>query len=621
MCGINGFNFKDQDLLQAMNGAIRHRGPDDAGQYLSSDVSLGHTRLSIIDLSTAGHQPMEYTHESKKIVVVFNGEIYNYQEIRKDLQGRGFSFSSSSDTEVLAAAYCAYGEECVQKFNGMWSFCIYDLEKEILFCSRDRFGKKPFYYYFHEGKFIFSSELKAILEHKSLNINTESNINPEAVDLYFSLGFIPAPLSIYCNVFKLEARHNLVFDLTTRSLKTYQYYFLPSYQPCYDRKKLVAEGRKILADAVKIRMRSDVPVGAFLSGGLDSSTVVGMMKNYTDISKLHTFSIGFDGKYDETPYINIVKDHFKTEHHHEYFCEEDFEKLLDQYIFCYDEPFGDFGGFPTLKVSQLAKEKVTVVLTGDGGDEIFGGYTSYINLAQLLFVEKIPKIIRKLIRKFLGIFSFEPLSLCGKVKELFSWSLRYSSNSVLMDLYPGNRFWTAQGVVFYKDKMNSCLQLSNNNLCEAVRIYDLLFGTLSDNFLVKTDRGTMMYGIEARNPLLDYRLAEFSQRIPTDYKVDYFGGSKKLMREITKDYLPDILIKKKNKQGFTPPFREYLFSQKNHEELFDSLEKLNVSILPEEVASIVKILRITKILKEQNKDLALKAYLFTKFTQRWIRST
>ncbi len=611
MCGINGFNFKDQDLLQAMNGAIRHRGPDDAGQYLSSDVSLGHTRLSIIDLSTAGHQPMEYTHESKKIVVVFNGEIYNYQEIRKDLQGRGFSFSSSSDTEVLAAAYCAYGEECVQKFNGMWSFCIYDLEKEILFCSRDRFGKKPFYYYFHEGKFIFSSELKAILEHKSLNINTESNINPEAVDLYFSLGFIPAPLSIYCNVFKLEARHNLVFDLTTRSLKTYQYYFLPSYQPCYDRKKLVAEGRKILADAVKIRMRSDVPVGAFLSGGLDSSTVVGMMKNYTDISKLHTFSIGFDGKYDETPYINIVKDHFKTEHHHEYFCEEDFEKLLDQYIFCYDEPFGDFGGFPTLKVSQLAKEKVTVVLTGDGGDEIFGGYLNHVTGVRMDILNKIPKFIRCMISRLpfkknlssvLSLYGFKEacrVSLNPK-NEFYAHAFEY--DGIKPSAY---KKWS-------KINLLSSLKFGNGRLGEALRLYDLLYASLPDLFLTKIDRASMLFGLETRSPFLDYRLAEFSQRIPTYWKQDIVR-TKVLMRDIIKGLIPEEVVTR-GKQGFTPPLEKWILNEKYFPIIKSGLSRFTKG-------SYLDSLFRNKIMKERNSTYnhyLIRLFLYEKWFRRWI---
>ncbi|MFZ1719717.1 MAG: asparagine synthase (glutamine-hydrolyzing), partial [Candidatus Moraniibacteriota bacterium] len=399
MCGINGFNFKNENILHSMNEAIRHRGPDDSGTFFSDDFSLGHVRLSILDLSSLGHQPMLYEHNGKKLSIVFNGEIYNYQEIRDDLIAKGYSFRSTSDTEVILATYLEYGEDCVLQFNGMWAFCIYDHQRHSFFCSRDRFGKKPFYYYFKDGIFIFSSELKGILSHVSLNINTQENIDENAVDLYFSLGFVPAPLSIYQNVYKLEARHNLSFDLSEKKLRTWQYYEIPKYTPCYDRKKLIQEGQEILADAVKIRMRSDVPVGAFLSGGLDSSTVVGMMKGLTDVEKLHTFSIGFEGRYDETKYINIVKDYFHTKHHHEYFRESDFEGVIDSYVYAYDEPFGDFGGFPTLKVSEMAKKEVTVVLTGDGGDEVFGGYLNHTVGVKMDLIRKIPGVFRRIISK------------------------------------------------------------------------------------------------------------------------------------------------------------------------------------------------------------------------------
>jgi len=398
MCGINGFSFPDQYIIQNMNNSIKHRGPDDEDIFVNNSISLGQVRLSIIDLTEIGRQPMFYEHQSKKNAIVFNGEIYNYLEIKAHLIGKGYHFATQTDTEVILAAYLEEGIECVNKFNGMWSFCIYDFNKDILFCSRDRFGVKPFYYYHKNNIFIFSSEIKAILKHEKFKINNINNINQEAIRLYFALGYIPSPYSIFNDLYKLEAGHNIIFDLKTKEIaKKWRYYNLPQFAPVYNKQKLIEETRFLLHDAVRLRMRSDVPVGAFLSGGLDSGTIVSEIRNLIDLSDFHTFSIGFDKKrFDETPYINIAKEYFRTKHHHYYFKEKDFQNLFDTYSFVYDEPFSDWSGFPTYKVNEIAKEHVTVSLSGDGGDEIFGGYDKYITGHRLEFIRNLPLFIRKL---------------------------------------------------------------------------------------------------------------------------------------------------------------------------------------------------------------------------------
>lgn len=308
MCGINGFNWKDGNLIKKMNDSLKHRGPDGEGIYTDNNISLGHRRLAIIDLSKNGKQPMFYHHKGKKVIIVFNGEIYNFLELKEELKNKGYKFNSKTDTEVILASYLEWGENCVNKFNGMWAFCIYDLQKNILFLSRDRFGEKPLYYFFDGKRFIFSSEIKGILKH-----NIKKTINKEAIDFYLSLGFIPAPCTIYEGINKLESSTNLIFYLKEKKIKKYKYYELPNYEPIYNKELLKEELKKIISDAVKIRLISDVPLGAFLSGGLDSSEVVYNMTKFMNKKNLNTYSIGFKGKLDETDYIKIMKDFLKTE--------------------------------------------------------------------------------------------------------------------------------------------------------------------------------------------------------------------------------------------------------------------------------------------------------------------
>jgi asparagine synthase (glutamine-hydrolysing) len=367
MCGINGFNFKDEILVKSMNQAIKHRGPDGNSFFTDQNVSLGHGRLSIIDLSEAGAQPMSYKFKEKELLIVFNGEIYNYLELKELLIVLGYSFFNHTDTEVILAAYLEWGEKCVEKFNGMWAFCIYNMNQNIFFCSRDRLGVKPFYYYYKNNQFIFSSELKAILKHTYLNINQFANLNKEAIELYFSLGYIPAPLTIYNNVFKLEAGHNININLDGDKFLKYSYYKLPQSNFTFTKDELIHSGKELFEDSVRLRMRSDVSVGAFLSGGLDSSAVVGNMKKFTKLENLNTFSIGFESKkYDESEYINIAKDFFHSKHHHHIFNESDFNDTWPLYSQIFDEPFGDYSSFPSYNVCKMAaKNGVKVVLSGD----------------------------------------------------------------------------------------------------------------------------------------------------------------------------------------------------------------------------------------------------------------
>ncbi len=630
MCGINGFNGCDRKQILAMNRSIKHRGPDDEGTFVNDFVSFGHVRLSIVELSEMGHQPMGLDSSNKQIfkddelnradiVIVFNGELYNYKEIRAELskKEKEDKFCSQSDTEVILRAYKKWGFDCVNKFNGMWAFCIYDKKKNILFCSRDRLGVKPLNYFYDGYEFIFSSEIKGILSVKALN--KKNNLNIDALKLYFSLGYIPAPLTVYNDIYKLDAGHNIVFDLKTHTLTKTKYYELPNYAPMHNKRALVEEGRNILYDATRLRMIADVPVGAFLSGGLDSSSVVGTMSKYTKLENLHTFSIGFEkkydkGKYDETKYINLVKDYFKTKHHHYTFTQKDFEKLVDLFPKMYDEPFWDYSGFPTYKVSEMARKHVTVVLSGDGGDEVFGGYTSHRLGAGLDFLRKTPRFLRRIGAKIPVKQNLNSTTSLYLLKEAMDISLK-KKEGFYADSLPANTYKPEIYKKWTREKLAYSLKKGGNNLSEGLRIYDLLFNTLQDNFLVKVDRASMRAPIEVRSPFLDYRFIEFAQKIPKEWKASP-TKTKILMREIIKGIVPNEVVTR-GKQGFEPPLDKWILDEKY--DLYLNSEK-NLDILNSIDPELHKFYT-EKVLKNKNKFYniyRIKLFLFLKWYERWI---
>ena len=581
-----------------MNGSLSHRGPDGSGEFfdIKSKISLGQRRLAVVDLSQNGKQPMSYSNKNRKVTITFNGEIYNFQIIRKELEGKGYKFKSTCDTEVVLASYLEWGENCVNKFNGMWAFCIFDPQKNILFLSRDRAGQKPLYYYFNNGKFIFSSEIKGILEH---NINLK--MNKDAVDLYFSLGFIPAPYSIYNNIHKLEQRQAIIFNLKKKSLDKKYYYEWPKFNPINNKSKLKKEFELLLADSVKLRMISDVPLGAFLSGGLDSSTIVNYAKKFNN--DINTYSIGFDGKLDETPRIDILKKHFKTNHHHKYFREEDFEKMLKDMFYYYDEPFSDYSMFPTRMLSKFAKEKLTVSLSGDGGDEIFGGYPRYKMAYQMEILRKLPKSFRKLLMGF-------PIP---NLKE-----------GIRLSFLPKETFYSDARKNYYKPKitkqilskkLKGCLEKTNENLVEAVRLMDIEFYTLPDNFLTKVDRASMISALEVRCPFLDYRIIEYSMKLPTKYKVSLLK-EKTFFRGIISKFLPKEIIDKK-KQGFTPPIGEWMQKENYVKKLKINIGELYAKkIISEEWFNFYKkeIFPYNSIVTNNYK---IRLFLFHKWCKYW----
>ncbi len=631
MCGINGFNFESKPLIQNMNKAIQHRGPDGSGYNVDSNLSLGQVRLSIIDLSDAGHQPMFYSKKlgasnskfnsnnisTSKYSIVFNGEIYNYKELKLILEGEGYKFSTKTDTEVILAAYDFWGEDCVNHFNGMWSFCINDIKKKILFCSRDRFGVKPFIYFFKDKKFIFSSELKGILTHTNLKINTLENISLDSIDFYFSAGFIPSPGSIFKDVFKLEAAHNLVFDLKKSEIKKiYRYYNLPKYSPIYNKKKLISEGKKIFKDATKLRMRSDVKVGAFLSGGIDSSSVVSEMSKLTDLKKVNTFSIGFKDKCDETKYINIVKDVLKPRHHHKYFLKEDFKAMMKKYSYVFDEPFADYSGFPTYEVSKMARNEVVVSLSGDGGDEVFGGYSMHLAGARMDLLRLIPKPIRflgskipakKNLNTFFSLYSLKHAFKLSNEKPYVFYAKSLSEDRIKTKSYIN---WTIK-------KLKESMKISGNNYGEMFRTFDTLYHTLPDKILTKVDKASMANSIEVRSPFMDYRFFNLAQNIPQKYKVDY-KSTKKILKEIIGSDLPNEILYRK-KQGFTPPLEKWILDKNISNKLPVFLDELNfLGLISKEVHSFY----VNKALSENNSlynEYKIRLLLFYEWFDYWVR--
>ncbi|MBN2095563.1 MAG: asparagine synthase (glutamine-hydrolyzing) [Candidatus Aenigmarchaeota archaeon] len=593
MCGICGFNWADSTLLKKMNDSQMHRGPDAEGAFIDGKVSLGHRRLAIIDLSEKGKQPM--SNREGTVTVVFNGEIYNFQELRSELEEKGRRFETESDTEVIIQSYLEWGPECVRKFNGMWAFCLYDREKRQFFLSRDRIGKKPLYYYFDGDRFIFSSELKAILEH-----DIPKDIDRTALELYLSLGFIPAPHSIFRDIKKLERSQNLVFDIEQKKMKTYSFWDLGRHAPGKNKKELIREGREILDNSVLLRKIADVPVGTFLSGGLDSSAVTATLKKFKQ--DLHTFSIGFEEsdkyrlKYDESKYANLVSEYLGTTHHHFYFLQKNFEEMVEAITFAYDEPFWDFSAYPTAKVSELARKEVTVVLSGDGGDEVFGGYYAHKAAARIELARKFPKAFLKAGHRFSELaynISKKDRFLLGK--EGFKLALS-DDREFYSNLLSGEKYLSEQAKIWYRKNLSKVLE-NNSGLTEGLIKFDLLYRTLPDNFLVKVDRASMLHALEVRCPFLDYRFLEYGNRIPTSMKVD-FRKTKKLMREIIKDRVPKKIVNR-GKQGFMPPILDWLYNE--------------YWGLVEEKA---KVLRESKILSEAQSQQLAKSLLIRPKTHR-----
>jgi asparagine synthase (glutamine-hydrolysing) len=565
MCGIAGIVYTDRDRpvaiddLKRMCGTLVHRGPDDEGFFVKGHVGLGMRRLNVIDLVT-GHQPI--SNEDGSIWIVFNGEIYNYPELRRDLERKGHKFSTHTDTETIVHAYEEYGENCVTKLNGMFAFAIWDGRCEKLFLARDRIGVKPLYYFFNNRYLAFGSELKAILECR----HVPRAIDRQALDAFLTFEYIPAPLSIFSEVKKLLPGHLLV--LQNGKVSTRQYWDLQFNRLAGDEPELSQALYDLLKDAVRMRLISDVPLGAFLSGGIDSSSIVCLMSEVMD-RPVKTFSIGFDDpSYNELQYARTVAKHFGTDHH-ELTIQPDIINLVSDLIRHLDEPLADVSIFPTYLVSKLAREHVTVVLSGDGGDELFGGYEWYVADKIAGYCHLLPAAVRnRWLPAMVGLLPPSPRKK-GAINKL----KRFVEGSALPEELRHFRWSTflteASKQNLYTEELNQSVNHHDTcsrftayfgNCGEADSIWREQFADvktyLADDILVKVDRMSMANSLEARTPYLDYRVAEFAASLPSGLKLKGLQ-TKYLLKRCMEAKLPPSILKRK-KEGFSIPMKNWL---------------------------------------------------------------
>ncbi len=561
MCGIVGFVDRSKkttsDILQTMTDTLHHRGPDDSGyKFVEKQIfqlGLGHRRLSILDLSSLGHQPMTFEHLS----MVYNGEVYNFKEIKTELEFLGYAFESHSDTEVILKAFHQWGVESVHKFRGMFAFSIYDSKKEILYIFRDRVGVKPLYYYHKSDIFLFASELKALAPHPDF----EKVLNKEALSMYLQFGYIHAPHTIYKDTHKLLPGHYIKYDLSNDVLKSVKYWDIVDF---YKMEKLDLTDEEvedqleeILIDSFNLRMVSDVPVGTFLSGGVDSSLVTALLQKHNE-EIISTFTIGFeDERYNEAQYAKKIAEHLGTKHTEHYCTKQDALDIIPLLPKMYDEPFGDSSAIPTALVSRLAKEKVSVVLLGDGGDEAFCGYSSYALFEQRLdFIEKIPA--RNFVSSLLECIPDPILALEGMSEKYYLKYLKLKSimgHDNVADMFKlSNAVFTKYDVrqilfgVYHEEREPDLKAL---HVLEQMMISDFK-GYLADDILVKVDRATMHVSLEGREPLLDHTILEFAARLPISVKKN-----KNILKNILQKYIPSELFERK-KQGFGIPINDWL---------------------------------------------------------------
>src|SRR5438874_7190952 len=558
MCGITGFVNRNEhrdarearDVLDRMCRVIRHRGPDDQGMMIKESAALGMRRLSIIDLA-GGHQPMSGCDGT--ITIVFNGEIYNYRELQSGLESRGHRFKTNSDTEAIVHAYEDYGYECVDHLRGMFAFAIWNARARELFVVRDRTGKKPLYYTVTpNGTLIFGSELKCLREHPEFR----GQIDVEAFDAYLTFGYVPDPLTIFRDVHKLPPGHTLTFKKSRVNIEQYWDfpYEQPQANPFTNEEECLEELRLLLDESVRMRMVADVPLGALLSGGVDSSTVVGLMARHTD-RPVKTFSIGFhEDSYNELKYARLAAKKFATEHH-EFILTPDICDVVDELVWHFDEPFADSSAIPTYMVSKLAREHVKVVLSGDGGDELFAGYTRYATDRQRNGFTRLPRPVREGLmqplgrrlphgawgRNYLHNVALEPLD---RYIEDISTFTRLNK-SLLYTNYITEQLNGSETTARFREI--AARSRSDSNLDPLLYLDSRTY--LPGDILTKVDRMSMAVSLEVRVPLLDHKLIEFvCTRIPATMKMKGLE-SKYILKRAVADLIPAEILNRP-KQGF-----------------------------------------------------------------------
>lgn len=556
MCGINGFNFSDENLIRKMNAKVKHRGPDGDGTFVCEHVSLGHTRLAIIDLSEKGAQPMFSADDS--LVLVFNGEIYNFQDIRRELEGKGYKFTSNSDSEVIIYAYKAYGADCVQKFNGIFAFAIFDKKNKSLFLARDRMGVKPLYYWWDpstgsgQAKFIFSSEIKAILEHP-----VKCEVDMEALNIYFRTLYVPAPLTMFRGIKKLEPASYLI--LKNNKLEKKKYWQPADFQDIGSREEVIKQIQDLMKDSVRLQLISDRPVGVFLSGGIDSTVITGLVSEQTK-SKIKTFSANYDikvNKFDvDANLARKTSEHYKTDHTEIEVSGKDARDNIFDVVYGMDEPVSNATQIATYLLSKHTSEKVKVVLGGDGGDELFGGYERYRLSKFISDYQKMPEILRKTLGNvFINLVKnkypqADKINLPPDAKRYLSF-MAQKENDVgsILKKEINNQNITEK---FYQD--NFFTETSSD--FEKSFMWADLRSWLPDESLIRSDKMSMAFGLEQRVPILDHRLVELSFKIPTKWKIQG-KNTKAIFKEAMKNYIPEYIMNQP-KRGWASPASAWL---------------------------------------------------------------
>ena len=567
MCGIAGIiNFYDQspskELLTQMTDIIEHRGPDGSGAYISGGVAFGHRRLSIIDLA-GGHQPM--TTADDRVTITYNGEIYNFPELREELKTLGYQFNTSSDTEVILQAYHAWGPKSVERIRGMFAYAIHDKEKNEVFIARDRLGIKPLFFAELAGDtFVFGSELKSLKLHPNFN----SSLRIESTEEYFALGYIPEPHTIYKNVMKLEPGHTLLINTKSGKIQNSQYWnieFNSDYSGSFADASHELDER--VEEAVRIRMRADVPLGAFLSGGVDSSAVVAnMAKNSAD--PVNTCSIGFrQADFDETDYADQIAEQYKTSHKSKFVDPNDFS-LVDTLMDYYDEPYADSSALPTFRVCELARENVTVALSGDGGDEHLAGYRRYkLQMFEENLRSKIPGAIRKPIFGTLGAIypkaDWAPRIFRAKTTfqgiarshvESYFHGVSILKPELRNKLFSANMKNELQDYTAFEVFKKHASDTDTDDPLSMIQYLDIKT-YLAGDILTKVDRASMAYSLEVRVPLLDHELVGWIATLPSAYKLHNGEGKYIFKKSLEKDLPHDILYRPK--MGFRVPLQSW----------------------------------------------------------------
>lgn len=571
MCGITGFvdfnNNSSQEIVAKMSTTMQHRGPDGQSEFFEQkedyQVGLGHRRLSIIDLSHAADQPMVYL----DWIIVFNGEIYNYNEIKEELISLGHNFTTHSDTEIILHSWQQWGRAAIKKWRGMFAIALYNKKSSDLLLIRDRAGVKPLYYSFAEGLFIFGSELKTLMAHPHF----KKEMDTDVVATFLQYGYVPAPYSIFAHTFKLHPGHILHLDLKTQNITIDPYWNVYDY---YNKPKLkislleaIEETERVLKESFDYRMVADVPVGVFLSGGYDSTCVTALLQqDRTDVIK--TFTIGVaDQKLNEAPFAKEIANRLGTDHTEQYCTIEEALAIIPDLPDYYDEPFADSSAIPTILVSRMAKQKVTVALSADGGDEIFAGYNRYDYIKRYgQKIARTPKLIRKLMLAGMTAVPSEKIPL---LRDKANFHSRYKKLKNLLDSHTVHGQVKNMNVFFSNAELKELMANNVEHIKTGYNSTELLYDDaldfmmaidyqtyMADDILQKVDRATMSVSLEGREPFLDQHIIEWAAQLPSSFK--YNNGIKKYMvRQIVHKYIP-LEMMDRPKMGFGIPVKDWL---------------------------------------------------------------